>query len=252
MNKQNISLIQNNNLQCVRTPSGQYTLNIRNTNGRMHRIKSIGFSSQPFEIVAQFQNTPMVAVRRSIITPRGLVARLYLVNTTTGMIDERTANGVASISYNPLNKQFYFISENKNTNNAIEPNVLLLWLLLQNQIAPVIMQNLLQNPTALQTIDINTNGIAINTIMRPIRKRKPRNRKKLRARAKRIRTTRNNPRVAKPRPKKSAIHATLNAQYSLKPIHGIKYNAPTINQHINNQQRKKHSLMQQYLMQIQR
>ena len=235
----------------MRTPSGQYTLNIRNTNGRMHRIKSIGFSSQPFEIVAQFQNTPMIAVRRSIMTPRGLVARLYLVNTTTGMIDERTANGVESISYNPLDKQFYFINDNKNTNHAIEPNVLLLWLLLQNQIDASIMHRLLQNPTALQTIDINTNGIAINTIMRPIRKRKPRNRKKLRARAKRIRTTRKNARIAKPRTKKSALHATLNAPYSLQPKQNIKYGMQKINIPDTgiNKKHQKNALIQKYLMQ---
>ncbi len=252
MNKQNISLIQNNNLQCVRTPSGQYTLNIRNTNGRMHRIKSIGFSSQPFEIVAQFQNTPMIAVRRSIMTPRGLVARLYLVNTTTGMIDERTANGVASISYNPIDRQFYFLNEPvKNNAQTLTSNVLLLWLLMQNQIDAALMQRLLQNPTALQTIDINTNGIAINTIMRPIRKRKPRNRKKLRARAKRIRTTRKNARIAKPRPKKSALHATLNAPYSLQPKQNIKYGMQKINIPDTgiNKKHQKNALIQKYLMQ---
>lgn len=250
MNKQNISFSQNK-LQCIKTPHGRYTLNMRNTNGRMRRVKSIGFSAQPFEIIAQFQNTPMVAVRRIIMTPRGPVARLYLVNTTTGMIDERTANGVESISYNPLDKQFYFINNNKNTNHAIEPNVLLLWLLLQNQIDASIMQHLLQNPTALQTIDINTNGIAINTIMRPIRKHKRRNRKKLRARAKRIRTTRKNAHIAKPRTKKSALHATLNAPYSLKPIQNIKYGAQKINTsnaHINNTHRK-NAFMKKYLIQ---
>lgn len=250
MNKQNISFSQNK-LQCIKTPHGRYTLNMRNTNGRMRRVKSIGFSAQPFEIIAQFQNTPMVAVRRIIMTPRGLVARLYLVNTTTGMIDERTANGVESISYNPLDKQFYFINDNKNTNHAIEPNVLLLWLLLQNQIDASIMQHLLQNPTALQTIDINTNGIAINTIMRPIRKHKRRNRKKLRARAKRIRTTRKNARIAKPRTKKSALHATLNAPYSLKPIQNIKYGMQKINIPDTgiNKKHQKNALIQKYLMQ---
>ena len=212
MNKQNISFSQNK-LQCIKTPHERYTLNMRNTNGRMRRVKSIGFSVQPFEIIAQFQNTPMIAVRRSIMTPHGTESRLYLVNCESGIIDERTANGVESISYNPLDKQFYFINDNKNTNHAIEPNVLLLWLLLQNQIDASIMHRLLQTPTALQTIDINTNGIAINTIMRPIRKHKRRNRKKLRARAKRIRTTRKNAHIAKPRTKKSALHATFNTPY---------------------------------------
>ena len=252
MNKQNISLIQNNNLQCVRTPSGQYTLNIRNTNGRMHRIKSIGFSSQPFEIVAQFQNTPMIAVRRSIMTPQGTESRLYLVNCESGIIDERTANGVASISYNPIDRQFYFLKEPvKNNVQTLTSNVLLLWLLMQNQIDAALMQRLLQNPIALQTIDAATNGIAINTIARPIRRRKLRNRKKLRARAKRIRTTRKNARIAKPRTKKSALHATLNAPYSLKPIQNIKYGAQKINTsnaHINNTHRK-NAFMKKYLIQ---
>lgn len=250
MNKQNISLIQNNNLQCVRTPNGQYTLNIRNTNGRMHRIKSIGFSSQPFEIVAQFQNTPMIAVRRSIMTPHGTESRLYLVNCESGIIDERTANGVASISYNPLDKQFYFINENKNTNHAIEPNVLLLWLLLQNQIDASIMHRLLQNPTALQTIDINSNGIEINTILRPIRGHKQRNRKKLRARARRIHAKRRLRPIGS-KPTKAAIHTAIKTSYSLQPKQNIKYGMQKINIPDTgiNKKHQKNALIQKYLMQ---
>lgn len=251
MNKQNISFSQNK-LQCIKTPHGRYTLNMRNTNGRMRRVKSIGFSAQPFEIIAQFQNTPMVAVRRIIMTPRGPVARLYLVNTTTGMIDERTANGVESISYNPIDRQFYFLNEPvKNNAQTLTSNVLLLWLLMQNQIDAALMQRFVQNPIALQTIDAATNGIVINTIARPIRRRKLRNRKKLRARAKRIRTTRKNARIAKSRTKKSALHATLNAPYSLKPIQNIKYGAQKINTsnaHINNTHRK-NAFMKKYLIQ---
>lgn len=251
MNKQNISLIQNNNLQCVRTPSGQYTLNIRNTNGRMHRIKSIGFSSQPFEIVAQFQNTPMIAVRRSIMTPHGTESRLYLVNCESGMIDERTANGVASISYNPIDRQFYFLKEPvKNNVQTLTSNVLLLWLLMQNQIDAALMQRLLQNPIALQTIDAATNGIAINTIARPIRRRKLRNRKKLRARARRIHAKRRLRPIGS-KPTKAAIHTAIKTSYSLQPKQNIKYGMQKINIPDTgiNKKHQKNALIQKYLMQ---
>ncbi len=96
------------NLKCVKTAGGKYGLYMRGNDGKMSRVRKIGLSARPFEVVDTYENRPVVAVKRHVKTKDGVQQRLYIINTTTGKIPPMFANGVTSILYDIFNRKFVF------------------------------------------------------------------------------------------------------------------------------------------------
>lgn len=197
---------------CVRTAGGRYTLNIRGAGGKLRRVKNIGFGTQPFEVIAQFAGTPFIAIKKYTATPRGVIPKLYLLNTVTGLVDESTRDGVGAIAFNPMTKQFAVaatipqsigvVGNQQKTGDAGDKNV-------------------------PQVVTSATNGTAIQTIVRPPRPRRRKNkmRKKMRRRGgvKNIATSKKRAPIRRA-VKQPALSAKMTVPYSLKPRQKIKYN----------------------------
>lgn len=213
------------NFKCTRTKSGRYTLYCADAMGKMRRVRGIGFASQPFQIVAQYPNTPYVAVRRMVMTPRGAENKLYLVNTKTGEMPEQTRDGFKSIVFDSGSKTFYF-SQNENAYFARYAQYL------------AMHKNGMTNIPAMQYANVTTAGTPI--MVAPIvrqrkRKRVRRARGKLRA-LRRLRTaSRKLRRVRKPRAvakapaTKPAVAIQLTAPYALRAAPTLAYAKPIIN-----------------------
>ncbi len=210
-------------LQCVRTRSGRYTLTMRSATGKLRRVKNIGFGTRPFEIVAQFDGTPFIAIKKYSATPYGIVPQLYLLNTITGQIDESTQNGVKTILFNPTLKQFFIDKTNQQKiNTAPDFKILSSLPLAQTPNVPTAVTDLKTNTPAPQIVSATTNGTQINTVIRGPRKR---NRKhKLQKRTRSAETITHTP---KRNATKSALSAKITVPYSLKPQKKIKYNIPS-------------------------
>lgn len=197
---------------CVRTAGGRYTLNIRGVGGKLRRVKNIGFGIQPFEVIAQFAGTPFIAIKKYTATPRGVIPKLYLLNTATGLVDESTRDGVGAIAFNPMTKQFAVaatipqsigvVGNQQKTGDAGDKNV----------------------PQIVTSV---TNGTAIQTIVRPPRPRRRKN--KMRKMMRRRGGVKNIVASKKRAPirravKQPALSAKITVPYSLKPRQKIKYN----------------------------
>lgn len=209
------------NFKCTRTKSGRYTLYCADAMGKMRRVRGIGFASQPFQIVAQYPNTPYVAVRRTVMTPRGAENKLYLVNTKTGEMPEQTRDGFKSIVFDSGSRTFYF-SQNADAYFARYAQYL------------AMHKNGMANIPAMQYANVNTAGTPI--MVAPIvrqrkRKRVRRARGKLRA-LRRLRTAsrklRRAPKSRKPAIK-SAITAHMTVPYTLRAAPALTYTKPIIN-----------------------
>lgn len=198
---------------CVRTAGGRYTLNIRGAGGKLRRVKNIGFGTQPFEVIAQFAGTPFIAIKKYTATPRGVIPKLYLLNTVTGLVDESTRDGVGAIAFNPMTKQFAVAATTIPQSIGVVGN--------QQKPGDAGDKNVPQIVTSV------TNGTAIQTIVRPPRPRRRKNkmRKMMRRRGgvKNIVASkkRGTARVAV---KQLALSAKMTVPYSLKPRQKIKYN----------------------------
>lgn len=213
------------NFKCVQTKSGRYALYCADAMGKMRRVRGIGFASQPFQIVAQYPNTPYVAVRRTVMTPRGAENKLYLVNTKTGEMPEQTRDGFKSIVFDSGSRTFYF-SQNENAYFARYAQYL------------AMKNNGTTNIPAMQYANVATTGTPI--MVAPIvrqrkRKRVRRARGKLRA-LRRLRTaSRKLRRVRKPRAvakapaTKPAVAIQLTAPYALRAAPTLAYAKPIIN-----------------------
>lgn len=197
---------------CVRTAGGRYTLNIRGAGGKLRRVKNIGFGTQPFEVIAQFAGTPFIAIKKYTATPRGVIPKLYLLNTVTGLVDESTRDGVGAIAFNPMTKQF-----------AVAVTIPQSIGVVGNQQKP----GDAGDKNVPQIVTSATNGTAIQTIVRPPRPRRRKNkmRKMMRRRGgvKNIVASkkRGTARVAVKQPE---LSAKMTVPYSLKPRQKIKYN----------------------------
>lgn len=213
------------NFKCAQTKSGRYALYCADAMGKMRRVRGIGFASQPFQIVAQYPNTPYVAVRRTVMTPRGAENKLYLVNTKTGEMPEQTRDGFKSIVFDSGSKTFYF-SQNENAYFARYAQYL------------AMKNNGTTNIPAMQYANVATAGtpIMVTPIVRQRkRKRVRRARGKLRA-LRRLRTaSRKLRRVRKPRAvakapaTKPAAAIQLTAPYALRAASTLTYAKPIIN-----------------------
>lgn len=209
------------NFKCVQTKSGRYALYCADAMGKMRRVRGIGFASQPFQIVAQYPNTPYVAVRRTVMTPRGAENKLYLVNTKTGEMPEQTRDGFKSIVFDSGSKTFYF-SQNENAYFARYAQYL------------AMKNNGTTNIPAMQYANVATTGTPI--MVAPIvrkrkRKRVRRARGKLRA-LRRLRTaSRKLRRTSKSRKPaiKSAVTAHMTVPYTLRAAPALAYAKPIIN-----------------------
>lgn len=200
---------------CVRTAGGRYVLNIRGAGGKLRRVKNIGFGTQPFEVIAQFAGTPFIAIKKYTATPRGVIPKLYLLNTATGLVDESTRDGVGAIAFNPMTKQFAVTD--------VAPRSIVD---AANQQKP----GDAGNKSVPQIVTSAANGTAIQTIVRPPRPRRRKNkvrelRKIMRRRgvAKNISTSKKRG-VARGAVKRPALSAKMTVPYSLKPRQKIKYN----------------------------
>lgn len=213
------------NFKCAQTKSGRYALYCVDAMGKMRRVRGIGFASQPFQIVAQYPNTPYVAVRRTVMTPRGAENKLYLVNTKTGEMPEQTRDGFKSIVFDSGSRTFYF-SQNADAYFARYAQYL------------AMKNNGTTNIPAMQYANVATAGTPI--MVAPIvrqrkRKRVRRARGKLRA-LRRLRTaSRKLRRVRKPRAvakapaTKPAVAIQLTAPYALRAAPTLAYAKPIIN-----------------------
>lgn len=213
------------NFKCAQTKSGRYALYCADAMGKMRRVRGIGFASQPFQIVAQYPNTPYVAVRRTVMTPRGAENKLYLVNTKTGEMPEQTRDGFKSIVFDSGSRTFYF-SQNADAYFARYAQYL------------AMHKNGMANIPAMQYANVATAGTPI--MVAPIvrkrkRKRVRRARGKLRA-LRRLRTaSRKLRRVRKPRAvakvpaTKPAVAIQLTAPYALRAASTLTYAKPIIN-----------------------
>lgn len=189
------------NFKCAQTKSGRYALYCADAMGKMRRVRGIGFASQPFQIVAQYPNTPYVAVRRTVMTPRGAENKLYLVNTKTGEMPEQTRDGFKSIVFDSGSRTFYF-SQNADAYFARYAQYL------------AMHKNGMANIPAMQYANVNTAGTPI--MVAPIvcqRKRK------------RVRRA---PKSRKPAIK-SAVTAHMTVPYTLRAAPALTYTKPIIN-----------------------
>lgn len=99
-----------NNFKCIKTAGGHYALYMTDMYGQMRRVQGIGFASQPFQVVATFPNMSYIAIRRTVITPRGTENRLYLVDTKTGEMPLLIQNGTTEIAFDAATNRFYYSS----------------------------------------------------------------------------------------------------------------------------------------------
>ena len=197
---------------CVRTAGGRYTLNIRGAGGKLRRVKNIGFGIQPFEVIAQFAGTPFIAIKKYTATPRGVIPKLYLLNTVTGLVDESTRDGVGAIAFNPMTKQFAVAATIPQSIGVVG-----------NQQKP----GDAGDKNVPQIVTSATNGTAIQTIVRPPRPRRRKN--KMRKMMRRRGGVKNIVASKKRAPirravKQPALSAKITVPYSLKPRQKIKYN----------------------------
>lgn len=197
---------------CVRTAGGRYALNIRGAGGKLRRVKNIGFGTQPFEVIAQFAGTPFIAIKKYTATPRGVIPNLYLLNTVTGLVDESTRDGVGAIAFNPMTKQFAVAATIPQSIGVVG-----------NQQKP----GDAADKNVPQVVTSATNGTAIQTIVRPPRPRRRKNkmRKMMRRRGgvKNIVASKKRG-TARRAVKQPALSAKMTVPYSLKPRQKIKYN----------------------------
>lgn len=189
------NVTQNNNFKCIKTAGGRYALYMTDMYGRLHRVNGIGFASQPFQVVATFPNMPYVAIRRTVMTPRGAENKLYLVNTKTGEMPPLIQNGTAEIAFDAATNRFYYSSV-FDTNHADLAQLLLR----QNGITP-----------KLQFTNAMTVGTPIAVAKRRTKKKA---RRRVRARAKNIR--KNTMRPLPVRAARPAISARVTVPYSLR------------------------------------
>ena len=197
---------------CVRTAGGRYVLNIRGAGGKLRRVKNIGFGTQPFEVIAQFAGTPFIAIKKYTATPRGVIPKLYLLNTVTGLVDESTRDGVGAIAFNPMTKQFAVAATIPQSIGVVG-----------NQQKP----GDAGDKNVPQIVTSVTNGTAIQTIVRPPRPRRRKN--KMRKMMRRRGGVKNIVASKKRAPirravKQPALSAKITVPYSLKPRQKIKYN----------------------------
>lgn len=189
------------NFKCAQTKSGRYALYCADAMGKMRRVRGIGFASQPFQIVAQYPNTPYVAVRRTVMTPRGAENKLYLVNTKTGEMPEQTRDGFKSIVFDSGSRTFYF-SQNADAYFARYAQYL------------AMHKNGMANIPAMQYANVNTAGTPI--MVAPIVRQRKR---------KRVRRA---PKSRKPAIK-SAVTAHMTVPYTLRDAPALTYTKPIIN-----------------------
>lgn len=183
-----------NNFKCIKTAGGHYALYMTDMYGQMRRVQGIGFASQPFQVVATFPNMSYIAIRRTVITPRGTENRLYLVDTKTGEMPLLIQNGTTEIAFDAATNRFYYSSV-FDTNHADFVQLLVR----RNGIMP-----------KLQIVNAMTAGTPITVAKRRTKKKTQR---RVRARAKNTRkkTMRPLP-VRNTRP---AISAHVTVPYSL-------------------------------------
>ncbi len=93
-------------LKCTRNTRGMYRLYRKMADGKLKYVPHIGRSTQPFEVVAQFPNQPIVAVKRYAKIGGQIVPRLYLVDLNTGKIPAMSSGGVPFIYYNKARNKF--------------------------------------------------------------------------------------------------------------------------------------------------
>lgn len=184
-----------NNFKCIKTAGGHYALYMTDMYGQMRRVQGIGFASQPFQVVATFPNMSCIAIRRTVITPRGTENRLYLVDTKTGEMPPLIQNGTAEIAFDAATNRFYYSSV-FDTNHADLAQLLLR----QNGVIP-----------KLQFTNAMTVGTPIAVAKRRTKKKA---RRRVRARAKNIR--KNTMRPLPVRDVRPAISARVTVPYSLR------------------------------------
>ena len=218
-------MVNSTNFMCRRTASGRYALYVHGPMGKPLRVRGIGFSAQPFDIVAEYPGTPFVTVRHQVMTPRGLETRLFLVNTKTGKIPDQAKDGFKSIVFDSGSRTFYF-SQSADAYFARYAQ----YMAMQNNGAV--------NIPALQYANTTTNGTPI-AVMAPAPKPKRKRargkrklrtyrrmrgmRKQLRARTRRKRTM---PQKIASRP---AASIQLTAPYAMRDMTPIKYEKTIIN-----------------------
>lgn len=231
-------------LKCARTAGGKYGLYLRGENGKLTRVPKIGFSAQPFEIVAQYPGQPFVAIKKRIATPRGPENRLYLVDSRTGTIPENMIDGVSTIIYDQKNRRFYFNAAPHALNDAAYLSLMLQ--ILQAANATPTADAAHGQPQIIQATG-DMPGIIMEIIPAPsarrglkkrrskLARRMRRKKRALRRRAKNIRMVAKTPKL-KPRtmtakkiqtakaPSKPALQAKFTVPYSLRKNLHIKYN----------------------------
>lgn len=212
------------NFKCTRTKSGRYVLYCADAMGKMRRVPGIGFSSQPFQIVAQYPNTPYITVRRTVMTPRGAENKLYLVNTQTGEMPDQTRDGFKSIVFDSGSKTFYF-SQDENAYFARYAQYL------------AMKNNGMVNMPAMQYANVMTAGTPI--MVAPIVRKRKRKRtrrargklhalRRLRAASRKLRRARKPRTVAKAPATKSAAAIQLTVPYALRTAPTLAYAKPVI------------------------
>jgi len=230
-------------LKCVKTAGGKYGLYSAMPDGKLKRVSKIGLGAKPYEIVAEYPNRNLVAVKKYAKTPHGIMPQLFLVNTQTGKIPDIMRDGVVEIMYDAEKQNFYFDSM-LNTMDIAEYIKLMVMLLT----APYHQLNE-SHPSKvpaprIQILTAQMPGKAITIVAMPTR-RKKRARKKVfkRARAKRINTIKAQQKTITPKTKtvagtnkrrrmgnaKPAMRAQFIAPYSLRQNPRIKYGAARIN-----------------------
>lgn len=84
-----------------------YQLRMRTPDGHIVSMPELGASHKPFQLVATFPGQPFVAIKRTLNTPLGEMNVLYLVNTNTCTVSDKTPFGTDMIVYDALRAQFY-------------------------------------------------------------------------------------------------------------------------------------------------
>lgn len=84
-----------------------YQLKMRTPDGHIVSMPELGASHKPFQLVATFPAQPFVAVKRTLNTPQGEMNLLYLVDTNTCTVSDKTPFGTDMIVYDALRAQFY-------------------------------------------------------------------------------------------------------------------------------------------------
>lgn len=84
-----------------------YQLKMRTPDGHIVSMPELGASHKPFQLVATFPGQPFAAIKRTLNTPLGEMNVLYLVNTNTCTVSDKTPFGTDLIVYDALRAQFY-------------------------------------------------------------------------------------------------------------------------------------------------